>query len=427
MSSIVSKALIAAIAASAFYTVAPNVASAQTAEIVDDRNVSVRERARPGYDAVGVRAGAFTVFPEASVTGSFNDNIYATNANTESDFVTTLGARVSAVSTWSRHALNLRGGVAQHLYADNDDEDRFDWDIGGDGRIDITRDTNIVAGLSYAELTEDRGAPNAAGIGFAAEPTEYSLLQANIGLDHRFNRVTSRIGATYADYDYDDTPAIGGGAPLDQDFRDREEFTQFLRLGYDVSPDTNIYVQGTLNQREYDQQPPVVALNRDSDGYAVVVGSDFRLTNLAQGGIFVGYQSQEYDDPTLPEIDGLAFGANVDWFVTPLTTVRFEAASTIEETVSAGASGYTDNSVGLRVDHELMRNVILGGKVSFANQDYEGVARDDDVVRAGLGVDYLLNRNLSLRLGYDYTDRDSSVAGLDYSRNEVGLTLKAGL
>jgi len=71
--------------------------------------------------------------------------------------------------------------------------------------------------------------------------------------------------------------------------------------------------------------------------------------------------------------------------------------------------------------------VILGGKVSFANQDYEGVARDDDVVRAGLGVDYLLNRNLSLRLGYDYTDRDSSVAGLDYSRNEVGLTLKAGL
>lgn len=424
MSSIVSKAMIAAIAVSAFYTVTPNVASAQTAEIVDDRNVSVRDRVRPGYDAVGVRAGAFTVFPEVSVTGTFNDNIYATNANTESDFITTLGARVSAASTWSRHALNLRGGVAQHLYADNDDEDRFDWDIGGDGRIDITRDTNIFAGLSYAELTEDRGAPNA--IGLAAEPTEYSLFQANIGLDHRFNRVTSRLGATYADYDYDAVPLVGGGV-LNLDSRDREETTQFLRLGYDVSPDTNVYVQGTLNQREYDQKPPVVALNRDSDGYAVVAGSDFRLTNLAQGGVFVGYQSQEYDDPTLPEIDGLAFGANVDWFVTPLTTVRFEAASTIEETISAGASGYTDNSVGIRVDHELMRNVIFGGKVNFANQDYEGIARDDDVLRAGLGVDYLLNRNFSLRLGYDYTDRDSSVAGLSYSRNEVGLTLKAGL
>src|SRR5690606_5800431 len=109
-------------------------------------------------------------------------------------------------------------------------------------------DTNIFAGLSYAELTEDRGAPNA--IGLAAEPTEYSLFQANIGLDHRFNRVTSRLGATYADYDYDAVPLVGGGV-LNLDSRDREETTQFLRLGYDVSPDTNVYVQGTLNQREY--------------------------------------------------------------------------------------------------------------------------------------------------------------------------------
>lgn len=424
MSSIVSKALIAAVAVTAFYTVPVQVVSAQTDEIVDDRNVSVRERSRPGYDAVGVRAGAFTVFPEVSVTGTYNDNIYATDTNTESDFITTLGARVSAQSNWSRHALNLRASVAQHLYADNDDEDRLDWNVGSDGRIDITRDTNLSGGLSYAELTEDRGAPNA--IGLAAEPTEYSLLQANAAFNHRFNRVTSSLGATYADYDYDTVPLIGGGT-LNQDFRDREEFTQFLRLGYDVSPDTNVYVQGTINQRKYDQQPPAVALNRDSDGYAVVVGSEFRLTNLAQGGIYVGYHSQDYDDPTLPEIDGLAFGASVDWFVTPLTTVRFEAGSAIEETIAAGASGYTDNSVGVRIDHELMRNVIVGGAVNFANQDYEGIARDDDVTRAGLSVDYLLNRNFSLRLGYDYADRDSSVAGLDYSRNEVGLTLKAAL
>lgn len=424
MSSIVSKALIAAVAVTAFYTVPVQVVSAQTDEIVDDRNVSVRERARPGYDAVGVRAGAFTVFPEVSVTGTYNDNIYATDTNTESDFITTLGARVSAQSNWSRHALNLRASVAQQLYADNDDEDRLDWNVGSDGRIDITRDTNLSGGLSYAELTEDRGAPNA--IGLAAEPTEYSLLQANAAFNHRFNRVTSSLGATYADYDYDTVPLFGGGT-LNQDFRDREEFTQFLRLGYDVSPDTNVYVQGTINQRKYDQQPPAVALNRDSDGYAVVVGSEFRLTNLAQGGVYVGYQSQDYDDPTLPEIDGLAFGASVDWFVTPLTTVRFEAASSIEETISAGASGYTDNSVGLRVDHELMRNVILGGHASYANQDYEGIARDDDVIRAGVGVDYLLNRNFSLRLGYDYTERDSSANPFDYTRNEVGLTLRAGL
>ncbi|MEW6092282.1 MAG: outer membrane beta-barrel protein, partial [Pseudomonadota bacterium] len=160
MSSIVSKVMIAAFAVTALYAAPIHSASAQTAEITDDRNVSVRDRARPGYDAVGVRAGAFTIFPEASVRGAYNDNIYATDVNTESDFITTLGARVSAVSTWSRHSLNLRAGLAQQLYADNNDEDRLDWDVGGDGRIDITRDTNISGGLSYAQLHEDRGSPN---------------------------------------------------------------------------------------------------------------------------------------------------------------------------------------------------------------------------------------------------------------------------
>ena len=421
--SLLSKTLIAAIAATALYAVPVSVASAQE-EIVDNRNVGVRDRVRPGYDAAGVRAGGFTVFPEASVTGTYDDNIFAADVGEVDDFITTLAAGVSVQSNWSRHALNLNAGLAQYLYADNSDEDRLDWNVGGNGRVDITRDTNISGGLSYAQLHEDRGAPNAPGL--AAEPTEYALFQANAALAHRFNRVTTRVGVGYADYDYDDAPLIGGGV-LDQDFRDREEFEQFLRLGYDVSPDTNLYIQGTLNQREYDQKPPVVALNRDSDGWAVVGGSEFRLSNLAQGEVYVGYQEQSYDDPTLSDISGLAFGAGVDWFVTPLTTIRIDAASTVEETVAAGASGFLDQSVGLGIDHELMRNVIIGARASYANQDYEGIARSDDVIRAGLGVDYLLNRNFSVGLGYDYTDRDSNVLGLDYTRNEIGLTLRAAL
>ena len=421
--SVLSKTLIAAIAATAFYAAPVSVASAQE-EIVDNRNVGVRDRVRTGYDVAGVRAGGFTVFPEASVTGTYDDNIFAADVGEVDDFITTLAAGVSVQSNWSRHALNLNAGLAQYLYADNSDEDRLDWNVGGNGRVDITRDTNISGGLSYAQLHEDRGAPNAPGL--AAEPTEYALFGAEVALAHRFNRVTTRVGLGFADYDYDDAPLIGGGV-LDQDFRDREEFEQFLRLGYDVSPDTNLYIQGTLNQREYDQKPPVVALNRDSDGWAVVGGADFRLSNLAQGDVYVGYQEQSYDDPPLSDISGLAFGAGVDWFVTPLTTIRIDAAAIVEETVAAGASGFLDQSVGLGIDHELMRNVIIGARASYANQDYEGIARSDDVIRAGLGVDYLLNRNFSVGLGYDYTDRDSNVPGLGYTRNEIGLTLKAAL
>ncbi len=390
----------------------------------DQRGDSVRYRTRPAYDAVGVHAGAFTVFPQASVTGSFDDNIYATNVNETDDFITELATSVSVESGWSRHALNFVGGVSQYIYADNTDENRLDWNVGADGRIDVTRDTQIRGALAYRQLHEDRGDPSAPAA--ASEPTEYNLLTGSASVDHKFNRLTTRISGGYSNYDYKDVLSTLG-AVIDQDDRDRDQYEEALRIGYDVSPDTNVYVQGTLNQRDYDLTVPAVAVNRDSDGYAVVAGSDFRISNLMQGGVFVGYQRQSYDDPTLAESSGVAYGANVEWYVTPLTTITFDAASTIEETTTAGASGYNAQSAGVRVDHELLRNVLINARVSYEQDDYDGVARSDDKVRAGLGLDYLLNRNFTVGVGYDYVDNSSDVAGNEYKRNIVGLTLTGKL
>lgn len=68
-------------------------------QLQDVRGQSVMERARPGYDAAGIRAGGFMVYPTASVTESYNDNIYATPANETGDLITTLAAGVAVNST----------------------------------------------------------------------------------------------------------------------------------------------------------------------------------------------------------------------------------------------------------------------------------------------------------------------------------------
>jgi hypothetical protein len=419
MPSVIPKALIAALVLAG---------SAGSAFAVDpettDLRGSVAERPRPSYDAVGIRAGAFMILPQASVSEKYNDNIYATDTNETDDFITTLGASIAVNSGWSRHALNLNAGVSKDIYADNTGENRLDWNVGANGRLDVTRDTRLSGGASYAQLHEDRGDPNSPAA--AAEPTEYDLLSANAAFDQRFNRLTARVSGGYENYDYKDVAATGGGI-IDQDDRDRVQYEEALRFGYDVSPDTNVYVQGTLNQRDYDLSPPTVPTNRDSDGYAIAVGSDFRLSSLAQGGIFVGYQSQSYDNPAFSDVSGLSYGADVEWYMTPLTTVTFNAAATVEETTSIGASGYLSQTVGIRIDHELLRNVLLNGRVSYANDDYEGISRTDDIVRAGLGVDYLVNRNFTLGLGYDFTNKDSNAAGVDYTRNQIGLTLTGKL
>lgn len=393
-------------------------------ELQDVRGQSVTERARPGYDAAGIRAGGFMVYPSVSLTGSYDDNIYATPTNETDDFITTLAANLAVNSTWSRHALNLNARVSQDFYADNSDEDRLNWQLGGDGRVDVTSQTALTGSLAYAQLHEDRGDPSSPAA--ADEPIEYNLFTGSAAISQDFARMTATLGGEYRNYDYDDGTTTAG-ANIDQDFRDRDEYIERLRLAYNLSPDTNVYVEGQMDQREYDQQPPAVAFTRDSEGWQVVVGSEFRLTNLAQGGAYIGYQEREYDAAGFADTDGIAYGANVDWFVTPLTTVTFRADQSVEETTVGGASGYDRQIFGIDVDHELMRNVILSGGASYGNNDFNQSVREDDLIGAHAGISYLLNRNFDIGLRYTFEDRDSNIAAADYTRNVVGLTLTGKL
>jgi hypothetical protein len=396
--------------------------SAQT-DLQDVRGQSVTARPRPGYDAVGIRAGAFMVYPKMDVSERYNDNIYATENQAKSDFITKVSPNIAVNSLWSRHALNLNAGVDQYWYLHNSDEDRFDWHVGADGRLDILRDTNVTGQASYAQLHEDRGLPTSPAS--ASEPTEYKLFDSQVAFNQAFNRITTSLIGTYDNYDYDNVDKIGGGT-IDQSFRNRNEYTGSLKLGYLVSPDTSVYTQGTLNKRDYTDNP-IGGPDRSSDGYAVVVGSDFKLTRLAQGGIFIGYQSQSYDDPAFSDNSGLAYGANVQWFATALTTVRFNASSTIQESTIAGNSGYTAQAAGLGVDHELLRNVILSGDLGYENDKFDGIGRTDDIYTGKVGVNYLLNQFFAVGVDYSLTDRKSNQSGNDYTRNIIGLTLRGQL
>jgi hypothetical protein len=392
-------------------------------QIQDVRGQGVRDRARPGYDALGVRAGAFVVLPSINVGETYDDNIYATENDEKSDFITEVSPRVDVVSTWSRHALNLTAGLDRYFYADHTGENKTDYDFGVDGRLDVLRDTNVLGAVSYARKHEDRGVSTFSST-TAAEPVEYKETDAKLSFNQRFNRVTATLGGTYSKLDYSNVESTGGGI-LNEDLRDRNVYSEALRAGYDVSPDTNVYVQGTINQRRYDIGMPVQ--DRDSKGYETVVGSRFKLSSLASGELYVGYQRQNYDAAGANDISGLSYGANVNWYVTPLSTVRFNAASTIEESDLGASSGYLRQVVGLGIDHELLRNLILSGDISYENDDYKGASRTDEYYGGAVGMSYLLNRYLALGLDYKVTNRNSDIPGIDYTRNRLTFTVRGQL
>src|SRR5919206_3265727 len=134
------------------------------------RNESVFQRARPDYDPLGVRAGAFRIFPRAEVAEACNDNIFATKNNEVDDFITLLRPQIRAESDWGRHALGFQAGAENGRYFDHTGEDYLDGYVSTDGRIDIVHNTFLRTGLGWQHLHEDRGSPDDVQ---GEEPTEY--------------------------------------------------------------------------------------------------------------------------------------------------------------------------------------------------------------------------------------------------------------
>ncbi|MFT4936036.1 MAG: hypothetical protein ACI9LT_002748 [Pseudoalteromonas distincta] len=395
-------------------------ADAQT-NFARDRNIAVMQRPRDGYQAVGLRMGSFMAYPKLSLGVEHSDNIYATDGNETEDLIWRVAPEISVSSDWSRHALSGYARSTILRYQDFDNENTEDLSVGAAAQLDLQRNSFITLGVDWADLVEPRTSPNAV-VG-AVEPTEYETTAARAAISHELNRLRLSGGYAFKSFDYEDGRNLGGGV-IPQQYRDRDEHVVTARADYAVSPATAIFLEVSRNVRDYRLARPAVTLVRDSEGTQALVGSNFELGATARGEIAVGYLSQEYDDPTLGDIDGFGARAQVEWFPTQLTTVTFTGSRTIEESASPGSAGYTSANLGVKVDHELMRNVILTGNVSQGKDDYQGITREDERFNAGVGATYLLNRNVGLTVAYSHMDMDSSgFGGQDFKVNKVGATV----
>jgi len=414
---------------------APAIASAQAAEA--DRGVGVRDRVKPEYEPLGIRAGAFTIRPEISVNAEYNDNVFASDVAEEADTIFRIVPSVSIDSNWSRNALGLRAKLVDWRYVDFDGEDRTDWSVDGNGRLDIGSRSSLRASAGYENTFESR---QDAAAQLSPEPSEYTSVYGGVGFTHEFNRLQIMGDIMVRNYDFEDYVTILGGA-VDQDYRDYDRIDYTARADYALPKGGVVFIEGGYNTREYDQETAFAGvggpLDQNSSGYRALVGTRLNLTNLLSGEVAVGYLNQEYDDDRLSNASGLAVRADLQWFISGITTIGFGGSRDVQESqiffnpVPGGAvgGGAIVSSVYGRVDHELLRNVVLSGDVAYRDYDYQSFDRKDERIEAGVGVDYLMNRTFKFGVGYRYDDRKSAgaAAGDDFTANRLIFSVTARL
>jgi len=384
------------------------------------RGETVTERKRPELDPLGIRMGAFRFFPRMALAESYDDNIFATDTGEIDDYITVISPALQLRSGWNNHALNFFASADAFYYRENGSEDHTDFAIGTDGRVDVSRDTSFSAAVSYLRLHEDRTSVDDAN---GVKPTRYTVLSPGMSFVHHFGRFSLDVSGGLERLDFYDV-ATSLGTIINNDDRDRDEWEGTVRLGFEIVPEYEMFIRGTYFDRAYEERFDDNGFERSSRGYEAVLGTAIDLTGVTFGELFVGYRMQNPDDPAFDTIEGVQYGGQIFWNPSGLTTFAGGVERTIEETTLDNASGYFATRVHVSIDHELLRNLILGLDAARTNNKYEQISRDDDELRSSIYGKYLIHKHLYFSATYDYSRRNSNVAGDDYRKNMFMLRLQ---
>lgn len=381
----------------------------------EPRNITPRNRPRPELAPLGARIRSFMLLTSLDLRLGYNDNLFATQKQTQADFYTVLTPRVELRSDWSRHALRIGADAAQGRYQDFTGENYDDWRVFTDGRLDFGRASTVFGQASVARQHEDRASPDSVG----TEPSAYRVTETGGGWSHPFGRFDLRLTANVTDFKFDavSTAGLPPGTLAGND-RNREAKRSEARLRYSIGPKYGVYVRTAYTTQNYDSLAPD-GTDRDSTGYEAGLGADMEITDLIFGNAFVGYYKQRYSAADLADAAGLGFGADVYWNVTRLTTLHLDANRSVQESTQPGVSGYVATQLGLEMEHELRRNVLLFLGTRVTRRVYQGQNREEDLYQQRFGANYMLNRHLYLRLQVVHRNQQATGGGRDFTQTFV--------
>ena len=387
----------------------------------------------PELAPMGIRHGGFILLPGIIYSLDYTDNVFATESNRQSGFISEIIPSISANSDWNKHALNFSAFALKSKNHEFSSEDYTDWDVQADGLIDISHKSSLSLGASTGVDHVPRGTPDDTR---GVEPTEYDKTSVFSRYSHRTGRVVSAINLNILRKEFQDVDAIQLGIPvtLDLSDRDRTESRLKLRIGYRYIANQQVFVSVEGFDQDYDNTRAFSGRDQSSTGVKVLLGSSFDYHGILLGEVAMGYRTQDYQDPS-EDINVPVLEAVVRWNVTDLSTVDFNLIQRVQESIDLFFSGYISTTASVGLDHELRRNLVLDLELGYRRNNYVGIdpaERTDDIYYITAGSRYRMNRNLFFNTRYTYDERVSDLkfgpaefSRFDFSRNLISFQLQA--
>ena len=349
----------------------------------------------------------------------YDDNIYTLPTRDVDSWVAVVRPGVELLFSKGGHTFSLGGDVESGTYATSPSgkDDYVDYQVFGEAGLIINSRNRIKFALQHAHGHDDRGdarmdIPNKVVALFSPNPDEWD--QDDLRIEYNFGVKEGRFRAMIS------------GHQMDLDYVNHEFLTSLLDreeaevtvVGYlKIAPKAEAFLE--VRQKDVDYYKNA-GLDRDSWEDRYFVGLQWEATAKTSGSIRYGRQEKDPSAPALKDFSSTAWELDLVWQPKSYSSLNLTASRGTSE--SSSVTAFKDEKAySIRWKHDLSRRLSSSIFYTNINEDYYGIARDDETESFGVDATYTVSDNAKINAEYYYKDRDSTIAGYDYERNVVSV------
>ncbi|MBC8317774.1 MAG: outer membrane beta-barrel protein [Desulfobulbaceae bacterium] len=393
-------------------------------------------------DVFGSRGGY--AHPFLTVSKFYSDNIYNTDDNTESDYISTISPGIwlalprvkeelldfetSSVASggldldldtgkdFKRYQIYFYYSPEFYMYSDNSDEDLTKQ------RAEGMLQYNLRGGLTLEFVDQYIKSMDVRGTGISTEQDKFStnffMFRASydIGPKLEFMADFSNFNVNYD--------------ASQNDYRDREDDSWSAYVWYELGASTSIFAQYQNVDVSYD-------LNSyyDSSMDRFYGGLSWDMTAKSSGTVKVGSSSKDYDNSLLSDVDDVIVELQLDYIFSSKTDFELRAFRQNSESNIAGVNSILRSLFNAKVTYKPIDRITCILDLEYVEDDYDGALnyggflkeRKDSSYLLSPSVEYRFKEWLTAKAAYYYIERDSNFSDFDYSTNTFLISLTAAL
>lgn len=371
-----------------------------------------------------IKTGGFMLTPKLTYEQIYDDNIYASGDNEESDHISVVKPSLLVEKSYRDHKFEFETSGEGRRYRDNSSENTINFKTEFRGRVTARRVLTLPFSMSYefghVDRREERGE-------FTREPTGFKLLKTEIGVDYAPSRLGLGLYAGYNHARFDDGETFSGASVINADGDYNSLYGRILAR-YETKADWTPYASLQLGRNDFLRRTHdgtgFNGAERDNRVIRALAGAEYDDHHMWRGSAAIGYEWRKYDND-IDDIGAFSAESKIDWMPVKKLKLSFDFFLRTEEDSTAN-DGIVETDAGLVFSYELQNNIFLNGGVEWERAKFEDADRADDAYGGRVGISWLLNSRLEAGASYLRRLRESSGAA-DYEDNVFLLRLTGKL